>query len=103
MTPDTALLAPLIHVDTAIAATKLGTLLLGGLISYLSWQAYTRTRAPPLRALSVGFAVVTVGAALGGVIDQFLLGSDSTLWGVLVSSTLTLVGFAVITYSLYME
>lgn len=103
MTPDTALLAPLIHVDTAIAATKLGTLLLGGLISYLSWQAYTRTRAPPLRALSVGFAVVTVGAALGGVIDQFLLASDSTLWGVLVSSTLTLVGFGVITYSLYME
>ena len=103
MTLDTALLAPLIHVDTAIAATKLGTLVLGGLISYLGWQAYTRTRAPPLRALSVGFAVVTVGAALGGVIDQFLFGSDSTLWGVLVSSTLTLVGFAVITYSLYMD
>ncbi|MEZ3142489.1 hypothetical protein [Halobaculum sp. MBLA0143] len=103
MIPDTTLLAPLIHVDTAIAVTKLGTLVLGGLISYLGWQAYSRTRAPPLRALSVGFAVVTVGTALGGVIDQFLLGSESTLWGVLVTSTLTLVGFGVITYSLYMD
>ncbi|MEZ3116529.1 hypothetical protein RYH80_11480 [Halobaculum sp. MBLA0147] len=95
-------LVPLLHVDTAIAVTKLGTLVLGGLISYLGWQAYTRTRAAPLRALSIGFAIVTLGAALGGVIDQFL-GSQSTLWGVLVSSSLTLVGFGVITYSLYME
>jgi len=96
-------LAPLIHVGTAIAVTKLGTLVLGGLISYLGWRAYSRTGAAPLRALSVGFAIVTAGAAVGGVVDQFLFGSQSTLWGVLISSVLTLVGFGVITYSLYME
>lgn len=95
--------APLVHVGTAIAVTKLGTLVLGGLISYLGWRAYSRTGAAPLRALAVGFAIVTVGAAAGGVVDQFLFGSQSTLWGVLVSSVLTLVGFGVITYSLYME
>ncbi|MFB6243387.1 MAG: hypothetical protein ABEH80_04765 [Halobaculum sp.] len=96
-------IVPLIHVTTAIAATKLGTLVLGGLISYLGWKAYQRTGAPPLRALSVGFGIVTVGAAVGGVVDQFLLQSQSTLYGILVSSALTLVGFGVITYSLYME
>ncbi len=95
--------APLVHAGTAIAVTKLGTLVLGGLISYLGWRAYSRTGAAPLRALAVGFAIVTVGAAAGGVVDQFLFGSQSTLWGVLVSSVLTLVGFGVITYSLYME
>ena len=72
-------LVPLVHVGTAVAVTKLGTLVLGGLISYLGWQAYSRTGAAPLRALAVGFAIVTVGAALGGVVDQFLLAPRSTL------------------------
>ncbi|ERH12451.1 MAG: hypothetical protein J07HB67_01470 [halophilic archaeon J07HB67] len=98
-----ATLALSVHVGTAIAVTKLGTLVLGGLISYLGWQAYTRTGAAPLRALAVGFAVVTVGAVAGGVVDQLLSGSQSTLVGVLASSLLTLVGFGIITYSLYME
>jgi|APHM01.1.fsa_nt_gi hypothetical protein len=95
--------APLVHVGTAIAVTKLGTLVLGGLISYLGWQAYARTGAAPLRALAVGFAIVTAGAAVGGVVDQFVFTAQSTLWGILISSVLTLVGFGVITYSLYME
>jgi hypothetical protein len=94
-------LVPLIHVGTAIAATKLATLVLGGLITYLSWKAYQRTGAAPLRALAIGFGVVTIGAFAGGVIDQFVI--QSTLYGVLVSSVLTLVGFGIITYSLYME
>lgn len=98
-----ATLTPLVHVGTAIAVTKLGTLVLGGLISYLGWRAYTRTGAAPLRALAVGFAIVTAGAAVGGIVDQFFFGAQSTLWGILVSSVLTLVGFGVITYSLYME
>lgn len=89
------------HVTVVIAATKTVTLLLGALISYLSWQAYDRTGAPALRALSVGFAVVTLGALLGGVAD-LLIPVDFTV-GVLVQSTLTMVGFAVLTYSLYVE
>jgi hypothetical protein len=89
------------HVTVAIAATKTVTLLLGALIAYLSWRAYGRTGAPALRALSIGFAVVTLGALLGGVAD-LLIPVDFTV-GVLVQSTLTMVGFAVLTYSLYVE
>lgn len=89
------------HVTVAIAATKTATLLLGALITYLSWRAYSRTGAPALRALSIGFAFVTLGALLGGVADLFIP-VDFTV-GVLVQSTLTMVGFAVLTYSLYVE
>lgn len=92
-------LAPLVH--PIIAASKVATLVLGGLISFLSWRAYKRTDAPPLRALAVGFAVVTLGTFLGGAV--VLLTPETTLTGIVVSSVLSLVGFAVITYSLYME
>jgi len=96
------------HVTVAIAATKTLTVVLGGVITYFAYTAYRRTEARELRALAVGFGVVTLGSVLGGATD---LGSDvvqlsdtrAVLVGVLVQSLLTLVGFAVITYSLYRE
>lgn len=96
------------HLTIAITVVKTLTFLLGGTITYVSWQAYRRTGAPPLRALAVGFAVVTIGGVLGGVADLLasaLAVSDprATLVGVLVHSLLTLAGFGVITYSLYVE
>ena len=89
------------HVTVAIAVTKTVTLLLGALIAYFSWQAYRRTGAPALRALSIGFVAVTLGALLGGVADLFIPVDFAV--GVLVQSALTMVGFAVLTYSLYVE
>lgn len=99
------------HVTTAIVASKTVILLLGSLITYLSWRAYRRTGARPLRSLAIGFGVVTAGAILAGIVDMFLAPGDlglglteaSILLGVLVNSVLTAVGFAVITYSLYVE
>lgn len=85
----------------AIVAAKTVTLLLGGLITYFSYRAYRRTGARPLRALAVGFAIITIGAALGGAVD--LLTNADVLTGVLVNSILTMVGFAFIVYSLYTE
>lgn len=89
------------HLTTAIIVVKTLTLALGGLITYLSLKAYRRTGAPALRALSVGFGTVTVGAIVAGFVDQ--LTPFDLLWGVLIQSTLTLVGFAIITYSLYVD
>jgi hypothetical protein len=89
------------HVEAAIVATKTATLGLGALIAYFSYKAYARTGERSLRALSVGFAVVTLGAVAGGVID--LVSPLGVLYGVLAQSLLTLVGFAVITYSLYAD
>lgn len=96
------------HLTVAITVVKTLTFLLGGAITYVSWQAYRRTGARPLRALAAGFAVVTVGGVLGGVTDLVapafaVTGQRTVLLGVFVNSVLTLVGFGVITYSLYAE
>ena len=91
----------MIHLESAIVVTKTLTLILGSLITLFSYRAYRRTGAVALRSLAVGFGIVTVGAILAGVTDQFTdLGFAS---GVLLQSVLTLVGFAVITYSLYAD
>ncbi|WP_299332958.1 DUF7521 family protein [Haloplanus sp.] len=89
------------HLDIALTAVKSGMLLLGSLIVLLSWKAYRRTGAPALRALSVGFGLVTVGAIAAGVGHQFT--SLSLAQSVVIESTLTFLGFAVIIYSLYAE
>ena len=89
------------HVPTAIVATKTVILLLGALITYLALKAYRRTGSSSLRALAIGFGVVTLGAVMGGVAHQALGVSLSI--GVLVESLLTALGFAIIVYSLYTE
>jgi hypothetical protein len=91
----------MVHVETAIVVSKTITLVLGGLVTYLAFKAYRRTDASALRALSVGFGVITVGAIVGGLVD--ILSNLGVLFGVLVQSVLTMVGFAVIVYSLYAE
>lgn len=88
-------------VATAIVVAKAGILVLGGLITFFSYRAYRRTGAPALRFLAIGFGVVTFGSLLGGILDQLLHIQLAT--SVLIDSILTLVGFAVIFYSLYAE
>jgi hypothetical protein len=88
-----------VTAPVAIIAMKTVTLILGGLITYLSYKAYRRTGAEPLRYLSVGFGIVTLGSLLAGVIDQIL--QAGFRFGLLVESTLVALGFAVIVYSLY--
>ena len=85
----------------AITAAKTATLLLGGLITYLTAKAYRRTGAPALRALAIGFGIVAFGGVMAGIGD--LTGVADLRTSVLVQSTVTAIGFAVITYSLYRE
>lgn len=96
------------HLTVAIAVAKGAILVLGGLITYLALVAYRRTGARELRALAVGFGVVTLGSILGGVVDLVAdpatgFGGEGLIVGVFVQSVVTLLGFAIITYSLYRE
>jgi hypothetical protein len=88
-------------VVSLIIAVKTGILVLGGLITYFSLKAYRRTGERSLRALGVGFGIVTFGALVAGILDAIL--GVSFAVGVLVDAALTLLGFAVITYSLYSD
>ena len=88
-------------IATGIIVMKTGILVLGGLITYFSVKAYRNTGSNALRALAVGFGIITLGALLAGTLDLILgipLGA-----GLLIDAVLTFVGFAVITYSLYTD
>jgi len=89
------------HVELAIIVAKTAILLLGGSITYYAIRAYRRTGDPSLRALGIGFGIVTVGALIGGVSHQ-LVGADLAV-GIAIDSALTALGFGVIVYSLYVD
>lgn len=88
--------------QTLVVALKTLTLLLGGLITYFSYKAYSRTGSPALRALAVGFGLVTIGALLAGVAD-LLLPSVAIEISLVLESSLTVLGFGIIVYSLYAQ
>lgn len=89
------------HITSIVVALKTVGLVLGGAVTYFAYKAYRRTGAPALRALTVGFGVVTVGGLLAGVIDRLLPVDPS--YALIVDSGLTALGFAIIVYSLYVE
>lgn len=90
-----------VTITTAIVVVKTLILALGALLTSLTYRAYRRTDAGSLRALAIGFGIITIGSLLAGVVHQFT--DLDILVGVLIHSTLVLVGFAVITYSVYMD
>lgn len=86
-------------VEIAIVVTKTLTLCLGGLVTYFAYRAFTRTGALALRALAVGFGVMTAGLVLAGFGDLVL--GLPTVQSVFLESALTTVALGVIVYSLY--
>lgn len=84
-----------------IIIAKLVVLVLGGVITHLAYRAFRRTGATALKLFAIGFGVITVGALIGGGIDQF--SGFGLAVGVLVQSSLTAVGFGVLAYSLYVR
>ncbi|WP_436900818.1 DUF7521 family protein [Halovenus halobia] len=89
------------EITTAIVIVKSITLLLGGGITYIAMRAYRRTGERSLRELSIGFGIITLGAALSGAANQLFSVSIET--GVFVNSTFLAVGLTVILYSLYIQ
>lgn len=87
--------------NVVLVVSQTAIVILGGSISYFAFKAYNRTANPALRALSIGFGVVTVGAVAGGVLHHLF--DVELAAGIAINSVLTAIGFAVVTYSLYVE
>jgi len=99
----------MVHIPSSqigVVVAKTLILIIGGLITYYSYQAYERTGSPQHKWLTLGFGIVTVGAIAGGVLDLgvgLYLGEDLIYTSVLVSSSMTALGLGVILYSLYVK
>ncbi len=91
-----------LHQTTVVLiAAKTAILAFGSALTYLSYSAFRRTNSRALRALAIGFGLLTLGALLGGVLHQFA--GISLEVSVSVQSVFTAVGFAVMTYSLFVD
>lgn len=85
-------------VAVGLIVVKTLMLVMGGTVTYFAYKAFRRTRSKALGLLASGFALVTVGGALGGFAYELL---DVTLaFGVLVEGLFVLAGFSLIAYSL---
>ena len=99
----------MVHIPSSqvgIVVSKTLILVLGGLITYYSYQAYRRTETSQHKWLTLGFGIVTIGAITGGVLDLVVgtyVGVNLIYTSVLVSSSLTAIGLGVILYSLYVK
>lgn len=89
------------YIEMAIIVVKTIILGLGGAITYIAYKAYRSRQERSMGVLALGFGIVTLGALLGGIVDQLLMVSFSI--GVLIESILVALGFACIMYSLYLE
>ncbi len=95
------LLSPLFWFTTA---TKLLALILGAFIVYLAYRGFRRNRSRPLFYVSVGFALITLGTLVEGIL-YVVVGSVASLTDLLtamaVGTVVTVLGFFVIIYSIY--
>jgi len=84
----------LIYLDLAQALI----LVFGGVVVFFALRAYRRTRSQAMLLLALGFAFVTLGAAVAGVLYNYYTGDLTTV--VTVQAYSQAVGFFVIVYSL---
>ena len=82
----------------ALSVIKLITIVLGFVIVYLGTKAYRNTRRKPLLWLTIGMAIMTLGAITEGAVSQGIGRLDLAH---LLEAVITLVAFGVLVYSLY--
>ena len=78
---------------------KVFALVLGAFIVYLAYRGYKRNRSNPLRYVALGFSLITAGTVVEGLFYVIL--GEALLAAIAVGTTVTVVGFAVIIYSIY--
>lgn len=89
------------ETSIGIIVIKAVILLFGSGITFIAYRAHKRTGADSMRALSIGFGTVTLGALFAGIAHQVFNVPLET--GVFINSLLTAIGFGIIIYSLYIE
>ena len=86
------------ELAVALIVVKGLILLAGGSVLYYATKAYRRTGDESLGYLAAGFGLVLVGAALGGMVYEFI--GSPLIVGVIIESVFVLCGFLLIAYSL---
>ncbi len=78
---------------------KLAALILGVFIVYLAYKGYRRNRSRPLLYVALGFALITAGTTLEGVL--YVIVGSALLMAIATGTVVTLLGLVSILYSIY--
>jgi hypothetical protein len=79
--------------------TKIIALILGAFIVYLAYRGYKRNSSKPLLYVAFGFALITAGTIIEGML-YVMVGSE-LLTAIATGTTVMVLGFVVIIYSIY--
>jgi len=82
------------------SATKIIALVLGAFIVFLAYRGFTRNRSKPLLYVAVGFALITLGNLVEGLL--YVTGIMQDLVPATgIGTAITIIGFVSIIYSIY--
>ena len=92
-------------LDWFVTIIKIVALVLGAYIVYLAYKGYRRNSSRPLLFVALGFALITGATVIEGLLYVVVAPmSDpisNLLLALLISTTITLIGFIVIIYSIH--
>jgi len=92
----------MLHLSTVtLVVAKSVMLVCGAVLTTLTYRAYSRSRSAAMRALTLGIGLVTIGGVLAGSLHQVV--GVPVAASMAVESVFMALGFAVMTYSLYVE
>ncbi len=78
---------------------KIVIVVLGTILVYLAAKGYRRTKSKAMIFLSLGFALVTIGSVLAGVLFEFL--GFELIDVSIIESIMIILGFGCVIYSIY--
>jgi len=88
-----------VEMDWVVTVIKLVALVLGVFIVYLAYKGYRRNSSKPLLYVALGFALITAGTMVEGIL--YVIIGQELLVALFVSTIITVIGFLAIIYSIY--
>ncbi|MGO9646056.1 MAG: hypothetical protein ACLPY5_15095 [Candidatus Bathyarchaeia archaeon] len=86
-------------VDWIATIIKMVALILGTFIVYLAYKGYKRNSSKPLLYVSLGFALITAGTVVEGLL--YVIFISDLLVAIIAGTAVTVIGLIVIIYSIY--
>jgi hypothetical protein len=93
------------ELDWFVTIIKVVALVFGAYIVYLAYEGYRRNSSRPLLFVALGFALITGATVIEGILYVVIAPLrdpiSNLLLALLASTTITLIGFIAIIYSVY--
>ena len=86
-------------LDWITTIIKMVALILGTFIVYLAYKGYKRNSSKPLLYVSLGFALITAGTVVEGIL--YVVFISDLLVAIIAGTAVTVIGLIAIIYSIY--